>query len=292
MPWSSHGRTSRKCFQSFTLINMLCRNHATRLLFVVWCLNVLNPASAWQGETAETPRPRPSVPQPTEAARRGHDQFLKTCGFCHGPDANGSSTGPNLLRSAVVRHDENGNLIGPVIRDGRPEKGMPPFQLTSGQILDVAAFLHFRLAQADRRSPRRPGADYSAAKVLVGNAAAGKRFFNGVGGCAACHSPSGDLAGIARKYSPVDLQARLLYPADQPPTVSVTDSSGKEYKGKIRQLTNYDVAIEESEGWYRSWPLKAVKIHVHDNLDAHRQLLSKYTDTDMHNILSYLETLN
>lgn len=259
---------------------------------MVWWLSLLNPASAWQEETGAAPRARHSMPQPTEAARRGQNQFQKTCAFCHGPAANGSSSGPNLLRSAVVRHDENGNLIGPVIREGRPDKGMPAFQLTADQILDVAAFLHFRLAQSDVRSPRRPGADFSAAKVLVGNAAAGKAFFNGVGGCAACHSPTGDLAGIARKYSPVDLQARLLYPADQPPTVSVTDSSGKQYEGKLRQLTNYDVAIEESDGWYRSWPLSTVKIQIHDSLDAHRQLLSKYTDSDMHNMLSYLETLN
>jgi cytochrome c oxidase cbb3-type subunit 3 len=263
----------------------------TGLLIVAWCLQALHSANGWQGEIAETPHPGSSVQQPTEAARRGHDQFLKTCAFCHGPDANGGSSGPNLLRSAVVRHDENGNLIGPLIREGRPDKGMPAMQLTSGQILDVIAFLRFRLAQSDRRSPRRPGADYSAAKVLVGNAAAGKAFFNGAGGCAACHSPAGDLAGIARKYSPVDLQARLLYPPDQLPAVSVTDSHGKEYKGKLRHLTNYDVAIEGSDGWYRSWPLRAVKVQIRDNLDAHRQLLSIYTDTDMHNVFSYLETL-
>lgn len=271
---------------------MSYRNHTIRLLFLVWWLSALNPASAWQEQTAATPRARPSMPQPSEAARRGQEQFLKTCAFCHGPAANGGTSGPNLLRTAVVRHDENGNLIGAVIREGRPEKGMPAFQLTPDQIQDVAAFLRFRIAQDDVRSPRRPDADFFAAKVLVGNAAAGKAFFNGAGGCAACHSPTGDLAGIARKYSPVDLQARLLYPAGQPPTVSVTDSSGKVYEGKLRLLTNYDVAIEESNGWYRSWPVRAVKIQVRDHLDAHRQLLNKYTDSDLHNILSYLETLN
>lgn len=261
------------------------------LYLVACCLPAWNPAAAWQEGAAESPRPRHAAPLLTEAAQRGREQFQKNCSFCHGPDANGTSSGPNLLRSAIVRHDENGNLIGPVIREGRPDKGMPAFQLTSDQIQDIAAFLRFRLAQSDLRSPRRPGASFTAAKVVVGDAQAGKAFFNGRGGCAACHSPIGDLAGIARKYSAVELQARLLYPAGQAPVAVVTDSSGRQFTGKLRLLTNYDVAIEDGDGWYRSWPVNTVKIQVDDKLVAHRQLLPRYTDSDMHNILAYLETL-
>lgn len=263
------------------------------------CLLLLAVASLWrldanfaaQGDVTEGQRRGPAMRRPTPETERGRSQFLKSCAFCHGPEANGGAAGPNLLRSSIVRHDENGNRIGQVVREGRPEKGMPPIQLTSDQISDVAAFLRYRVAVSDGRSAPRPGADYSAAKLLVGNAAAGKVFFNGAGGCSECHSPTGDLAGIARKYPAVDLQTRFLYPAEHELTATVTDSSGKQYTGKVRLNTNYEIAIEDTNGWYHSWPLDKVKVEVKDPLLAHRKLLSQFTDSEMHDILSYLESL-
>ena len=65
---------------------------------------------------------------PSDSAKRGRTQFAQTCGFCHGPDASGGAEGPNLMRSALIRHDANGNLIAPVIRDGRPKKACHPFR--------------------------------------------------------------------------------------------------------------------------------------------------------------------
>src|SRR5215470_17793456 len=58
------------------------------------------------------------------AAKRGRAQFAQTCAFCHGPDATGGR-GPDLIRSALVAHAQKGELIGEVIRSGRPDKGMP-----------------------------------------------------------------------------------------------------------------------------------------------------------------------
>ncbi|MGH9325359.1 MAG: c-type cytochrome [Terriglobia bacterium] len=259
------------------------------ILLVMMCLCAWGTVSGWQ----ENPRPhhREGQLQPRAAAERGRSQFQKTCAFCHGPDANGTSSGPDLMRSAIVRRDKDGNLIGPVILNGFPDKGMPSFQLTSEQITDVVAFLHHRVVVSDGRSPRRPGAGYPAAELLIGNAEAGKAFFYGAGGCSSCHSPTGDLAGIARKYPAAELQARFLYPPDQHLTATVTDSSGKQYTGRVRLLTDYEVAITDSAGWYRSWPRDAVKVKITDPLAAHRRLLPKLTDADMHNILAYLETL-
>ncbi|HEX5481405.1 MAG TPA: c-type cytochrome [Terriglobia bacterium] len=259
-----------------------------RLLLLLFLLSACTAAGAWQESSYSGGKEKPRA---TEAVERGRSQFLKTCAFCHGPEANGGSSGPDLIRSSVVRHDEHGNLIGEVIRDGRPEKGMPAFQLTDAEITAVAAFLHYRVKQSDGTSPKEPGAAYSAAKLLIGNAAAGKTFFYGAGGCAACHSPTGDLAGIANKYPAAELQARFLYPPGQHLTATVTDRSGKQYTGEVRLLTNYDVAIVDRAGWYRSWPLNAIKLQIKDPLVAHRQLLSKFTDADMHNMLAFLETL-
>lgn len=259
------------------------------LVVVCCCLPIL-----MTGQERPTTRRRRGLwnEYPAAQVERGRIQFQKTCAFCHGPDANGGSTGPNLVQSAVVRHDNKGDQIGPVIRTGFPDKGMPAFQLSSDQIMDIVAFLRFRLDQSDRRSAARAGAGYSLAKLLVGNAKAGKDFFNGAGKCAGCHSPTGDLKGVADKYPPVDLQARMLYPGrGEHPTATVTDASGKEYTGEIRLLSHFDIAIVDGAGWYRSWPLDSVKVKIDDRLSAHRELLSTITDADMHNLFAYLETL-
>ncbi len=61
------------------------------------------------------------------AAARGQKTFSQNCAFCHGQNATGAE-GPDLVRSAVVLHDEKGETIGPVVLKGRPDRGMPSFQ--------------------------------------------------------------------------------------------------------------------------------------------------------------------
>lgn len=227
---------------------------------------------------------------PSEAAKRGQQQFAQSCGFCHAPDATGTSEGPDLIRSSLVRHDDKGNFIGPVIRNGRPAKGMSPVKLSEAQIADVVEFLHWRLLDAGRASPEEAH-DLPLKTLLTGNAGAGKTYFNGAGGCARCHSPSGDLAGIAKKYSPADLQARFLYPPNVPKTATVTEASGRRLTGELAYEDAFSVAITDHGGWYRSWPRDHVTVQIHDPLAAHLELLRKYTESDVHNVFAYLETL-
>jgi cytochrome c oxidase cbb3-type subunit 3 len=227
----------------------------------------------------------------SETAQRGRAEFQKSCSFCHGKDATGGAEGPNLMRSSVVRHDNAGDLIGKVIREGRPAAGMPPIPLNPQQISDIVAYLHAAVAVSDRTSAGRPSHDYSLKRLLTGSAQAGRQYFNGEGGCAQCHSPTGDLAGIARKYTPVELQARFLYPTGKPETAVVKLASGAIVKGKLIHLDAFYVAIEDSEGWYHSWPRKEASVEVHNPIAAHTELLSKYTNKDVHDLFAYLETL-
>src|ERR1700722_4292537 len=81
-------------------------------------------------------------PIDAEAVERGKKLFEPACGFCHGMDARGKN-GPDLLRSTLVLHDEKGEKIGPMIRAGRPDRGMPAFgTMSDAQVADIAAFLH------------------------------------------------------------------------------------------------------------------------------------------------------
>jgi len=233
------------------------------------------------------------------AVERGQKIFVPTCGFCHGPDARGKS-GPDLVRSAVVLHDNNGDLIGPVVRNGRPDRGMPAFaSLTPEQMSDLATFLHSRTAAASNRF------SYKVSGLLTGNAQAGEAFFNGEGKCNTCHSPTGDLAHIATKYDPPDLQRRFLYPVPSlmdmfmgkkvkpplPTKVTVSLPSGETVTGTLEHMDEFIVALRDSSGWYRSFSRENAKVEVQDPRAAHEAMLPNYTDQEMHDMLAYLETL-
>src|SRR5688572_33078638 len=91
-------------------------------------------------------------PAEPAALERGKAVYGTYCTFCHGADIRGGDGGPSLLRSGVVLDDQNGELIGPVVLNGRPDRGMPKFALTPAQISDIATFLHsFQIGRASCR---------------------------------------------------------------------------------------------------------------------------------------------
>jgi cytochrome c oxidase cbb3-type subunit III len=222
------------------------------------------------------------------AADRGRNQFAQSCGFCHGADATGAR-GPDLLRSPVVAHDVKGSEIGPVIRQGRADKGMPAMALSDAQILDIAAFLHARAAEA--LSSSSVPSVYPIEKLLTGKAEAGKAFFEGAGGCNKCHSATGDLAGIASKRTPMELEARMLYPEGKHATATVTLPTGEQVKGEVKHVDDFVIGLRDASGWYRSFRRDRVKVELQDPLAAHRDLLEKLTQANVHDLFAYLETL-
>jgi cytochrome c oxidase cbb3-type subunit 3 len=234
-----------------------------------------------------------------EAAERGRKIFVPTCGFCHGNDAHGKS-GPDLVRSPLVLHDNKGDVIGPVIRDGRPGRGMPAFAgLTAEQIADISTFLHSRAADVSNRFA------YKIGDLITGDTQKGAAFFNGDGHCVKCHSLTGDLAHVASKYEPAELQRRMLYPAPNlidvflgkavtppmPAKVTVRLASGEQVSGTLDHLDEFTVSLHDASGWYRSFSRANAAVEVQDPRAEHETLLPMYTDEQMHNLLAYLETL-
>ena len=80
-------------------------------------------------------------PAPDEAAaKKGEPLYQQNCATCHGATARGAQA-PNLVRSPLVLHDEKGEGVGPVIRAGRPQAGMPAYpNLSADDIYNISQF--------------------------------------------------------------------------------------------------------------------------------------------------------
>lgn len=241
--------------------------------------------------------PQREVTDPA-AVERGRAAYGTYCTFCHGQDLRGGDGGPSILRSAVVLDDKDGELIGPVVLNGRPDKGMPKFALSEAQIRDVAAFMHsFRVNGYDA-ARNRP------ATIVVGNAAAGEAFFKQR--CASCHTGARELRGIATRIdNPRTLQQLWLMPDSgggrgapppansTPPRVIVTTAAGEKVEGEVERLDDFTVAVRRDDGSRRSWRIVngSPRVEVIDTLRGHRDLLPTYSDSDIHNVTAYLVTL-
>jgi cytochrome c oxidase cbb3-type subunit 3 len=254
----------------------MCRNAAPWFAFaaVVW------------GQAGPT---RPDVD--SAAADRGKRVYLQSCVNCHGSQAKGTDDGPDLIRSVVVLHDKAGSELGPALKKLVNHKG----DLTQAQVRDLSQFLKQRVEDTvkNRNATQPPN-------VLTGNAAAGKAYFEGAGKCGACHSPAGDFLGLARKYDPLTLQQRLLFPRSggrgtppiRPTQVTVTPPSGPPSSGNLDRIDDFSVSLRDSAGEYHSWPrTAALKVELRDPYTTHNELLDQYTDADIHNLVAYLETL-
>lgn len=228
---------------------------------------------------------------------RGKALYGVNCTFCHGSDVRGGEGGPNLLRSQLVLNDKNGEGITQIVQNGRPDQGMPKFDLNATQISDIAAFIHsFRVAGYDA-SREKP------ISILVGDAKSGEAYFKTK--CASCHSATGDLHGFAVKFEdPKALQQAWLMPgggrggrggggAIPPTTVAVTLANGQKIEGRLLRIDDFLVSLVDSNGNEQTIPRDGAvpKVEVHDPLDPHRELLRVYTDKDIHNVTAYLVTL-
>ena len=247
---------------------------------------------------AAGPEDKPLVdPKAVESAE---PLWASDCALCHGKDARGTVKGPNLVRSLLVLSDRYGNKIGPYLRTRHPK--LPSGKIlepTDTQVLLFAHLLRSRLNDTLRGAPMfKPG------NVLVGDAKAGEAYFTGEGKCTECHSPTGDLAGIASRISePVNLQQRFLFPANSGgrrsatrpapvTTVTVTPASGPALTGDLVHMDDFNVTLRDAAGnqhTIRRTP--AVRVEKHDPYAAHIALLDRITDAQIHDVVAYLWTL-
>lgn len=244
-----------------------------------------------------------------KAAALAKPLYASDCQACHGPDARGTSDGANLVRSEIVLRNRYGDTLGPYLAKLHPPipaagpgasgatRPLPP--LTSLQVLLLSHFLRERVTDTLRGSPLfKPG------DVLTGNANAGEAYFNGAGGCATCHSASGDgdLSAIGRRMDPVTIQQRFLFPnnvgsrrrSTPPPavTVTITTASGETLAGPLVYIDDFNVTFRDATGTHRTVRrAPGVRVVKDDPYAAHVDLLSRITDKAIHDVVAYLASL-
>jgi cytochrome c oxidase cbb3-type subunit 3 len=238
---------------------------------------------------------------PAEAVTRGLPAYNTTCGYCHGDRGKGGKAGPDLIASLITLHDEDGVQLAAFVRAAQHAK-IIAIDAPDTQIFDIAAYLHSRVTYSSGRG------DVHMSEVLVGDAKAGEQYFNGAGGCNKCHSSSGDLKGVGAKYDPATLQERLVLPragrggfgrgaaaAANPtaPVATVTLASGETFKGSPIRVTDFDVTLRLADGSTKTWARNrgVPKVEITDPLQAHIDIMTRLTDTDMHNLTAWLATL-
>lgn len=231
---------------------------------------------------------------PQDAIDRGTTSYNKTCGYCHGDRAKGGNAGPDLVRSDVSLHDEDGVGLGEYLKGDKHQKAVK-LDLSQSDTYDVAAYLHSRIIVA---AVTRGTADPDAV-LKAGNADAGKAYFNGAGGCTKCHTVDGNLKGVGSKYDAATLQDRIVMPqrgrgsSATAVTAVVTQADGKTFKGAPVRVTDFDIILRLDDGSQMSWARNngVPRVDLTDPLAGHIEIMKRLKDQDMHNLAAYLATV-
>ena len=247
------------------------------------------------GQTPAAPQISSRPPVDPAAHDRGRALWATQCIGCHGSQARGSETGPNIIRTKTVNYDRSsftpGSVLGPFLKAGHPTQGgKPSASFTDEEIVGLAHFLRQCVNDTMRGS-----ALFTAGDILVGDAKAGEAYFNGAGGCATCHNATTrSLVGIrTRIATTVDLQQRMLFPggggrgrgrggspaAPNPNavTVTVTPASGPAMSGVLVEQSDFYVTLRQADGTIRVVPTTGAKVVTTNPLQAHIDLLDRIT---------------
>jgi cytochrome c oxidase cbb3-type subunit 3 len=259
------------------------------------------PQGRGRGQATFPAQQRP--PGDPEIIKRGQGLYGVYCRACHGTDLRGGDQGgPNLLRSQLVLNDQAGELILPVVQQGRMNPGMPvmpPLNIPADDVKAIATYIHSVTASARGQGAPPEGAPVEL-NILVGDAKAGQAYF--AAKCATCHTAA-DMQGIATRVS--DAMALQNYwvgggggrgrggAPPTPVTATVVDAKGQKTDGRLIRLDDFSVVVGLADGTSRSFRRDGdvPKIEVRDPREAHRKLLPTYADKDIHDVTAYLVTL-
>ena len=175
----------------------------------------------------------PPLPDPLlQQAKETYVTF--GCAYCHGVTLTPRGEAADLMHSALVGADTNGDAIAAILRAGVPKTSklspMPQFSdLSDRQLHDIARYIHYARQQGRYK-------ELIEAKAEAVDAAAGKTYFDQQ--CAGCHAT--DLNGIARRHDAIALREQLLRPRalNEPRSFAMTALSDNK-SATARQRHNF-----------------------------------------------------
>jgi cytochrome c oxidase cbb3-type subunit 3 len=271
--------------------------------------NSPRPTAGANATVAATPQAVQVSHEDPAVVKRGDALYATNCASCHGNTAKGTNLAPDLVRSVLVEDDEKGSNIGPFLKKGHGTGNRSDW--TQPQIQELSAWLRVQIYGAAMRNT------YTYLDALVGDSKKGEAYFQKA--CASCHSPSGDLAGIGKRFDVPGLQFQwltggglrstrggtvskggsMLVDTTPPrvtkttPTITVTMANGTKLEGVPVQVTDFNVSFRDTTGLFHSmarqgaWP----KVEMHNPLQAHEDLMKTLRNDDMHDVTAYLVTL-
>jgi putative heme-binding domain-containing protein len=217
--------------------------------------------------------------------RYGQSQFETSCAVCHGLDGGGGEHAPSIGRGSAAKSKSDPELVR-ILRDGLPEKGMPPFNSLGG--LRLRSVVHYlRFLQAKNES-----------QPVAGNPEHGRQLFFGQGECANCHAVHGDghflstdLSDFALDHEPSDIRAAIINPKEEAPVhtlAHVMTNTGQEFAGIIRNESNSSLQLQNADGQFyllMKSALRSVKRSAAPAMPDYRNRLST---AEIDDLVSYI----
>ncbi len=217
---------------------------------------------------------------------RGGAFYRSQCASCHGIDAKGGASGPNLA-TANFRHASNDEGLFRVITKGVAGTAMPGFSMNGREIWQIVSFIR--------------GLSASRASNVTGDAAAGRQLFQS-NGCINCHwlngagAPRGlDLSAIATRLTPAEMLSALTDPsAEVAPEYWIwqaTTKDGKTLRGHRYNEDTFSLQILDTAGRLRSLNKADLREQTLDRRSLMPSFRDKLNEQQLNNLVSYLATL-
>jgi cytochrome c oxidase cbb3-type subunit III len=210
--------------------------------------------------------------------------YSSTCSACHGPD--GDQVSGVELKKGHFRHAATDDELARVIQNGIPGTAMPPNNLSSQNLIALAAYLH-----AMR--------DFKTKKVTMGDAGRGRAVFEGKGGCANCHRVNGkgsrialDLSDAGSIRTPSYLEDALLDPkttdVPQHRFIRAVTRSGAVITGRRLNEDTLSVQIVDSKERLLSLTKADLKEYTIEKGPMMPSYKDKLTDAERADLIAYL----
>ena len=253
--------------------------------FLPYAVLALHSASAQDARGQAAKRP-PAATSPSAGQRA----FESTCAPCHGLDGRGGERAPDIATRPEVTRLSGQDLLK-ILREGVPQKGMPPFAaLGSAKLSALLSYLR----SLEGKGPLAP---------VAGNTGRGKELFWGKAGCSACHMVDGaggflgrDLSNYGENHSATEIRAVIVKPEITAGTrghvALVTAKDGNSYSGLVRNEDNFSLQLQSLDGTFHllsKSDLAAITYRQESLMPA--DYGSKLSDADLDALVAYLASI-